>query len=148
MKHLQNYINEQLSKEEQGGNVLIYKTNEYNLYCGKHLFDRLNRDSNETYNTSDKIKLSWIKQIVNKGFSTINNLCGNRLKINDPNSAINLISIKHGSSKLNVVCYIGKVEIDGIIDIIIKTTKFENNFWINKRDNYKIVENYEEFIVE
>lgn len=57
MKHLQNYIDEQLSKEEQGGNVLIDKTNEYNLYCGKHLFDRLNRDSNETYNPSDKIKL-------------------------------------------------------------------------------------------
>lgn len=58
MKKLIDYIDETLSKDEQGNNILIYSTKDYNIYCGKHLFDRLHRHTDETYNIGDKIKLS------------------------------------------------------------------------------------------
>ena len=119
------------------------------LYCGKHLFDRLNRHVNYTGNIGDKIKLSWIKDIVSKAYNTIENYCGNKIKVNDPNSCINLISSKHGTEKLNIVCFIRKVEIDGKLDIIIKTTKFGNKFYLtSNKDIEKIVENYNEIIIE
>ena len=51
--------------------------------------------------------------------------------------------------KLNIVCFIRKVEIDGKLDIIIKTTKFGNKFYLtNNKDIEKIVENYNEIIIE
>ena len=138
-----------MSDKEKGNNVLIDKNDKYNLYCGKHLFDRLNRHVNYTGNIGDKIKLSWIKDIVSKAYNTIENYCGNKIKVNDPNSCINLISSKHGTEKLNIVCFIRKVEIDGKLDIIIKTTKFGNKFYLtSNKDIEKIVENYNEIIIE
>lgn len=138
-----------MSDTERGNNVLIDKNDKYNLYCGKHLFDRLNRHVNYTGNIGDKIKLSWIKDIVSKAYNTIENYCGNKIKVNDPNSCINLISSKHGTEKLNIVCFIRKVEIDGKLDIIIKTTKFGNKFYLtSNKDIEKIVENYNEIIIE
>ena len=135
MKNLKNKILEELSDTEKGNNVLIDKNDKYNLYCGKHLFDRLNRHVNYTGNIGDKIKLSWLKDIVSKAYNTIENYCGNKIKVNDPNSCINLISSKHGTEKLNIVCFIRKVEIDGKLDIIIKTTKFGNKFYLtNNKD--------------
>ena len=149
MKNLKNKILEELSDTERGNNVLIDKNDKYNLYCGKHLFDRLNRHINYTGNIGDKIKLSWLKDIVSKAYNTIENYCGNKIKVNDPNSCINLISSKHGTEKLNIVCFIRKVEIDGKLDIIIKTTKFGNNFYLtSNKDIEKIVENYNEIIIE
>ena len=149
MKNLKNKILEELSDKEKGNNVLIDKNDKYNLYCGKHLFDRLNRHVNYTGNIGDKIKLSWIKDIVSKAYNTIENYCGNKIKVNDPNSCINLISSKHGTEKLNIVCFIRKVEIDGKLDIIIKTTKFGNKFYLtSNKDIEKIVENYNEIIIE
>ena len=149
MKNLKNKILEELSDTERGNNVLIDKNDKYNLYCGKHLFDRLNRHVNYTGNIGDKIKLSWIKDIVSKAYNTIENYCGNKIKVNDPNSCINLISSKHGTEKLNIVCFIRKVEIDGKLDIIIKTTKFGNKFYLtSNKDIEKIVENYNELIIE
>ena len=149
MKNLKNKILEELSDIERGNNVLIDKNDKYNLYCGKHLFDRLNRHVNYTGNIGDKIKLSWLKDIVSKAYNTIKNYCGNKIKVNDPNSCINLISSKHGTKKLNIVCFIRKVEIDGKLDIIIKTTKFGNKFYLtNNKDIEKIVENYNEIIIE
>ena len=149
MKNLKNKILEELSDTEKGNNVLIDKNDKYNLYCGKHLFDRLNRHVNYTGNIGDKIKLSWIKDIVSKAYNTIENYCGNKIKVNDPNSCINLISSKHGTEKLNIVCFIRKVEIDGKLDIIIKTTKFGNKFYLtSNKDIEKIVENYNEIIIE
>ena len=149
MKNLKNKILEELSDTERGNNVLIDKNDKYNLYCGKHLFDRLNRHVNYTGNIGDKIKLSWIKDIVSKAYNTIENYCGNKIKVNDPNSCINLISSKHGTEKLNIVCFIRKVEIDGKLDIIIKTTKFGNKFYLtSNKDIEKIVENYNEMIIE
>ena len=149
MKNLKNKILEELSDTEKGNNVLIDKNDKYNLYCGKHLFDRLNRHVNYTGNIGDKIKLSWLKDIVSKAYNTIENYCGNKIKVNDPNSCINLISSKHGTEKLNIVCFIRKVEIDGKLDIIIKTTKFGNKFYLtNNKDIEKIVENYNEIIIE
>lgn len=149
MKNLKNKILEELSDTERGNNVLIDKNDKYNLYCGKHLFDRLNRHVNYTGNIGDKIKLSWIKDIVSKAYNTIENYCGNKIKVNDPNSCINLISSKHGTEKLNIVCFIRKVEIDGKLDIIIKTTKFGNKFYLtSNKDIEKIVENYNEIIIE
>lgn len=149
MKNLKNKILEELSDTERGNNVLIDKNDKYNLYCGKHLFDRLNRYVNYTGNIGDKIKLSWIKDIVSKAYNTIENYCGNKIKVNDPNSCINLISSKHGTEKLNIVCFIRKVEIDGKLDIIIKTTKFGNKFYLtSNKDIEKIVENYNEIIIE
>lgn len=142
MRSIINYIEETLSKDEQGNNILIDKTKDYNLYCGKHLFDRLNRHAEETYNVSDKIKLSWIKDIIHKGFNSIVSLTGIKLKVNDPLSCINLISSKHGTQKLNILCYIKSIEIDGTYNIIIKTTKFGNNFYLtSNKDVKKIVEN-------
>ena len=89
MKNLKkNKILEELSDTERGNNVLIDKNDKYNLYCGKHLFDRLNRHVNYTGNIGDKIKLSWIKDIVSKAYNTIENYCGNKIKVNDPNSCI------------------------------------------------------------
>ena len=138
-----------MSDTERGNNVLIDKNDKYNLYCGKHLFDRLNRHVNYTGNIGDKIKLSWIKDIVSKAYNTIENYCGNKIKVNDPNSCINLISSKHGTEKLNIVCFIRKVEIDGKLDIIIKTTKFGNKFYLtSNKDIEKIVENYNEIIIK
>lgn len=149
MKNLKNKILEELSDTEKGNNVLIDKNDKYNLYCGKHLFDRLNRHVNYTSNIGDKIKLSWLKDIVSKAYNTIENYCGNKIKVNDPNSCINLISSKHGTEKLNIVCFIRKVEIDGKLDIIIKTTKFGNKFYLtSNKDIEKIVENYNEIIIE
>lgn len=149
MKNLKNKILEELSDTERGNNVLIDKNDKYNLYCGKHLFDRLNRHVNYTGNIGDKIKLSWLKDIVSKAYNTIENYCGNKIKVNDPNSCINLISSKHGTEKLNIVCFIRKVEIDGKLDIIIKTTKFGNNFYLtSNKDIEKIVENCNEIIIE
>lgn len=149
MKNLKNKILEELSDTERGNNVLIDKNDKYNLYCGKHLFDRLNRHVNYTGNIGDKIKLSWIKDIVSKAYNTIENYCGNKIKVNDPNSCINLISSKHGTEKLNIVCFIRKVEIDGKLNIIIKTTKFGNKFYLtSNKDIEKIVENYNEIIIE
>ena len=149
MKNLKNKILEELSDTERGNNVLIDKNDKYNLYCGKHLFDRLNRHVNYTGNIGDKIKLSWLKDIVSKAYNTIENYCGNKIKVNDPNSCINLISSKHGTEKLNIVCFIRKVEIDGKLDIIIKTTKFGNKFYLtSNKDIEKIVENYNEIIIE
>ena len=149
MKNLKNKILEELSDTEKGNNVLIDKNDKYNLYCGKHLFDRLNRHVNYTGNIGDKIKLSWLKDIVSKAYNTIENYCGNKIKVNDPNSCINLISSKHGTEKLNIVCFIRKVEIDGKLDIIIKTTKFGNKFYLtSNKDIEKIVENYNEIIIE
>lgn len=149
MKILKNKILEELSDTERGNNVLIDKNDKYNLYCGKHLFDRLNRHVNYTGNIGDKIKLSWIKDIVSKAYNTIENYCGNKIKVNNPNSCINLISSKHGTEKLNIVCFIRKVEIDGKLDIIIKTTKFGNKFYLtSNKDIEKIVENYNEIIIE
>ena len=149
MKNLKNKILEELSDTEKGNNVLIDKNDKYNLYCGKHLFDRLNRHVNYTGNIGDKIKLSWIKDIVSKAYNTIENYCGNKIKVNDPNSCINLISSKHDTEKLNIVCFIRKVEIDGKLDIIIKTTKFGNKFYLtSNKDIEKIVENYNEIIIE
>ena len=149
MKNLKNKILEELSDKEKDNNVLIDKNDKYNLYCGKHLFDRLNRHVNYTGNIGDKIKLSWIKDIVSKAYNTIENYCGNKIKVNDPNSCINLISSKHGTEKLNIVCFIRKVEIDGKLDIIIKTTKFGNKFYLtSNKDIEKIVENYNEIIIE
>ena len=149
MKNLKNKILEELSDTEIGNNVLIDKNDKYNLYCGKHLFDRLNRHVNYTGNIGDKIKLIWIKDIVSKAYNTIENYCGNKIKVNDPNSCINLISSKHGTEKLNIVCFIRKVEIDGKLDIIIKTTKFGNKFYLtSNKDIEKIVENYNEIIIE
>ena len=149
MKNLKNKILEELSDTERGNNVLIDKNDKYNLYCGKHLFDRLNRHVNYTGNIGDNIKLSWIKDIVSKAYNTIENYCGNKIKVNDPNSCINLISSKHGTEKLNIVCFIRKVEIDGKLDIIIKTTKFGNKFYLtSNKDIEKIVENYNEIIIE
>ena len=149
MKNLKNKILEELSDTERGNNVLIDKNDKYNLYCGKHLFNRLNRHVNYTGNIGDKIKLSWIKDIVSKAYNTIENYCGNKIKVNDPNSCINLISSKHGTEKLNIVCFIRKVEIDGKLDIIIKTTKFGNKFYLtSNKDIEKIVENYNEIIIE
>ena len=149
MKNLKNKILEELSDTERGNNVLIDKNDKYNLYCGKHLFDRLNRHVNYTGNIGDKIKLSWIKDIVSKAHNIIENYCGNKIKVNDPNSCINLISSKHGTEKLNIVCFIRKVEIDGKLDIIIKTTKFGNKFYLtSNKDIEKIVENYNEIIIE
>ena len=149
MKNLKNKILEELSDKEKGNNVLIDKNDKYNLYCGKHLFDRLNRHVNYTGNIGDKIKLSWLKDIVSKAYNTIENYCGNKIKVNDPNSCINLISSKHGTEKLNIVCFIRKVEIDGKLDIIIKTTKFGNKFYLtSNKDIEKIVENYNEIIIE
>ena len=149
MKNLKNKILEELSDTERGNNVLIDKNDKYNLYCGKHLFDRLNRHVNYTGNIGDKIKLTWIKDIVSKAYNTIENYCGNKIKVNDPNSCINLISSKHGTEKLNIVCFIRKVEIDGKLDIIIKTTKFGNKFYLtSNKDIEKIVENYNEIIIE
>ena len=104
MKNLKNKILEELSDTERGNNVLIDKNDKYNLYCGKHLFDRLNRHINYTGNIGNKIKLSWIKDIVSKAYNTIENYCGNKIKVNDPNSCINLISSKHGTEKLKEVC--------------------------------------------
>ena len=138
-----------MSDTERGNNVLIDKNDKYNLYCGKHLFDRLNKHVNYTGNIGDKIKLSWIKDIVSKAYNTIENYCGNKIKVNDPNSCINLISSKHDTEKLNIVCFIRKVEIDGKLDIIIKTTKFGNKFYLtSNKDIEKIVENYNEIIIE
>ena len=138
-----------MSDKEKGNNVLIDKNDKYNLYCGKHLFDRLNKHVNYTGNIGDKIKLSWIKDIVSKAYNTIENYCGNKIKVNDPNSCINLISSKHDTEKLNIVCFIRKVEIDGKLDIIIKTTKFGNKFYLtSNKDIEKIVENYNEIIIE
>lgn len=138
-----------MSDTERGNNVLIDKNDKYNLYCGKHLFDRLNRHVNYTGNIGDKIKLSWLKDIVSKAYNTIENYCGNKIKVNDPNSCINLISSKHGTEKLNIVCFIRKVEIYGKLDIIIKTTKFGNKFYLtSNKDIEKIVENYNEIIIE
>lgn len=149
MKNLKNKILEELSDTERGDNVLIDKNDKYNLYCGKHLFDRLNRHVNYTGNIGDKIKLSWLKDIVSKAYNTIENYCGNKIKVNDPNSCINLISSKHGTEKLNIVCFIRKVEIDGKLDIIIKTTKFGNKFYLtSNKDIEKIVENCNEIIIE
>lgn len=149
MKNLKNKILEELSDKERGNNVIIDKNDKYNLYCGKHLFDRLNRHVNYTGNIGDKIKLSWLKDIVSKAYNTIENYCGNKIKVNDPNSCINLISSKHGTEKLNIVCFIRKVEIDGKLDIIIKTTKFGNKFYLtSNKDIEKIVENYNEIIIE
>ena len=149
MKNLKNKILEELSDTERGNNVLIDKNDKYNLYCGKHLFDRLNRHVNYTGNIGDKIKLSWIKDIVSKAYNTIENYCGNKINVNDSNSCINLISSKHGTEKLNIVCFIRKVEIDGKLDIIIKTTKFGNKFYLtSNKDIEKIVENYNEIIIE
>lgn len=149
MKNLKNKILEELSDTERGNNVLIDKNDKYNLYCGKHLFDRLNRHVNYTGNIGDKIKLSWLKDIVSKAYNTIENYCGNKIKVNDPNSCINLISSKHGTEKLNIVCFIRKVEIDGKLDIIIKTTKFGNKFYLtSNKDIEKIVENCNEIIIE
>ena len=149
MKNLKNKILEELSDTKKGNNVLIDKNDKYNLYCGKHLFDRLNRHVNYTGNIGDKIKLSWIKDIVSKAYNTIENYCGNKIKVNDPNSCINLISSKHDTEKLNIVCFIRKVEIDGKLDIIIKTTKFGNKFYLtSNKDIEKIVENYNEIIIE
>lgn len=149
MKNLKNKILKELSDTEKGNNVLIDKNDKYNLYCGKHLFDRLNRHVNYTSNIGDKIKLSWLKDIVSKAYNTIENYCGNKIKVNDPNSCINLISSKHGTEKLNIVCFIRKVEIDGKLDIIIKTTKFGNKFYLtSNKDIEKIVENYNEIIIE
>lgn len=149
MKNLKNKILEELSDTERGNNVLIDKNDKYNLYCGKHLFDRLNRHVNYTGNIGDKIKLSWLKDIVSKAYNTIENYCRNKIKVNDPNSCINLISSKHGTEKLNIVCFIRKVEIDGKLDIIIKTTKFGNKFYLtSNKDIEKIVENCNEIIIE
>ena len=51
--------------------------------------------------------------------------------------------------KLIIVCFIRKVEIDGKLDIIIKTTKFGNKFYLtSNKDIEKIVENYNEIIIE
>lgn len=140
MKKILEYINnlnefktivEELDKIEQGNNKLIDKTKEYNLYAGKHLFDRLYRDVEQTYNISDKISLKQVIDTVNKGFyHIINCSTSNKLKIGDPKSAICITNKKY-NDYLNVVVYINKINIDGTFDLTILTVMKKNNFGTN-----------------
>lgn len=137
MKKILEYINnlnefkiivEELDKIEQGNNKLIDKTKEYNLYAGKHLFDRLYRQVEQTYNIGDKISLKQVVDIVSKGFYHILNChTSNKLKIGDPKSAICITNKKY-DNYLNVVVYINKINIDGTFDLTILTVMKKNNF--------------------
>lgn len=137
MKKILEYINnlnefktiiEELDKIEQGNNKLIDKTNEYNLYACKHLFDRLYRDVEQTYNIGDKINIKQVIDTVNKGFYHILNChTSNKLKIGDPKSAICITNKKY-DNYLNVVVYINKINIDGTFDLTILTVMKKNNF--------------------
>lgn len=137
MKKILEYINnlnefktivEELDKTEQGNNKLIDKTKEYNLYAGKHLFDRLYRDVEQTYNIGDKISLKQVIDTVNKGFYHIVNChTSNKLKDGDPKSAICITNKKY-DNYLNVVVYINKINIDGTFDLTILTVMKKNNF--------------------
>ena len=125
MKDLKDYILEELTKEERGNNVLIDETDDYYLYCGHHLFERLTRHSDETGNISDKISLKSVKNVVKLGFPKIDDLAGIKLKINDPNSAICLVDKR---LNLNVVVFIRKLERTGKYDLIIKTVMTKENY--------------------
>ena len=124
MKKILEYINklnefntivEELDKIEQGNNKLIDKTKEYNLYAGKHVFDRLYRNVEQTYNIGDKISLKQVIDTVNKGFYHILNChSSNKLKVGDSTSAICITNKKY-NIYLNVVVYINKINIDGIL---------------------------------
>lgn len=121
-------INEELSKEEQGNNVLIDSTENYNLYCGKHLFDRQNRDVEHTYNIGDKIPLKYIKDTIKKGFYHIDNcFTSDKIKENDPFAGICITNKKYFQD-LNIIVFVKKLEKDGIYDLIIKTVMFKNGF--------------------
>ena len=137
MKKILEYINklnefntivEELDKIEQGNNKLIDKTKEYNLYAGKHVFDRLYRDVEQTYNIGDKISLKQVIDTVNKGFYHILNChSSNKLKVGDSTSAICITNKKY-NIYLNVVVYINKINIDGTFDLTILTVMKKNNF--------------------
>lgn len=135
MKDLSTYIKEQilieeLSKDERGNNVLIDQTKNYNLYCGGHLFKRLNRHYEESGNPQEKNFLKTVKKIVCKGFSNIENKFNNgTITQGDPNSTICLILKRKYDDPINVVVYIEKLEIDGVYDIIIKTVMTNSNFY-------------------
>lgn len=116
-----------MTSDEQGNNILIDRTNEYCLYCGGHLFNRQYRHVEDTYNIGDKITIGGVKNLIRKGFYHIDN-CFNSGRIiqNNENSRLCLTD---KNTWLNVVIFVKKLEIDGLYDIIIKTTMIEKNFY-------------------
>ena len=119
-------IHEELTSQEAGNNKLIDKTDNYCLYAGKHLYDRLMRHTEDTGNIGDKISIKNVKLIVNLGFHFIEDLSGMQLKVGDPDSAIALYDKR---TNLNVVIYIKKIERDtAMYDIIIKTVMTKEDF--------------------
>lgn len=138
MKSIQTYIHEELTDKEKGGNILIDKTKDYCLYYGAHVKnDRIHRHSEKTYNPGDDFTISQLKNTVNQGFYHIENcLSNNKLVINNPDKAICLVN-KRYTPYLNVICFVKKLEIDGTLDIIIKTAMFKNDY---KSDVKRIIE--------
>ena len=119
-------VYEELTSQESGNNKLIDKTDNYCLYAGNHLYDRLMRHTEDTGNIGDKINIKNVKFIVNLGFHFIEDLSGMQLKVGDPDSAIALYDKR---TNLNVVVYIKKIERDtAVYDIIIKTVMTKENF--------------------
>lgn len=121
-------ILEELSESKKNGNKLIESTEKYNVYCGKHLFDRLNRHIEDSYNPGDKIPMKSVLNTIKNGFYHIENCFNsNKIKANDPNSCICLVNKKY-FEPLNIILYINKFNIDLTYDITIKTVMFKKDF--------------------
>lgn len=138
MKDIIEYINkknndfeiivEELSKSELNGNKLIKSTEKYNIYCGGHLFSRLNRHVEDSYNPGDKIPMKSVLNTIENGFYHIEN-CYNsgKIELNNPNSCICLVNKKY-FEPLNIVLFINKFNKDNTYDITLKTVMFKKNF--------------------
>ncbi len=122
-------IYEELTSSDKGNNILIDQTDDYNLYCGGHLYKRLWRDVEDTDNPGDKIPIYRIKDTIKKGFYHIENCYNsNRLKENNPDYAICITNKKYNPN-LNIVIYIKKIESDPFkYNLIIKTVMNKNGF--------------------
>lgn len=135
MKKLELYIKEEqlfdIVKlemfESSNSNKKIADTDEYALYVGDHVFNRLYRHAMDTGNYGDKIKLNDVIKTVKSGFHHIENCYNNnRLKAGDSNSILCITNTKMNPA-LNVILFISSF--NGIkYDIVIKTVMRKNAF--------------------
>lgn len=136
MKKLELYIKEaelfdtvkqELFESSVEHNKKIDETDDYILYAGNHVFNRLYRHTLDTGNYGDKIKLSDILKTVKKGFYHIENCYNNnRLKLGDSNFIICITNVKMNPA-LNVVMFIDSFD-GNKYHIVIKTVMKKNAF--------------------